>query len=175
MNKSSESRKLYWFYREASASPRQKSLFTKWWQNCGLFSGAAFTIRGGALGVLPFACWYIDWLRQKRNFSVPLLRGLPAESVQHGKMAFNYLLTNYLPPGHDGKTMCLIFLKSTMHSITKIIKPPWPTHLVSKNGAIMKASCPKTEVLMFSRHSRHQVLNFHDVRFDSAVNFFSKL
>ena len=73
-------------------------------------------------------------------------------------MAVKKLLTTYLRPGHVKETMCLIFLNSNMRSITKIIKPPWPTHLLSKNGALTKASLPNTEVQMFPSPSSLQVL-----------------
>ena len=73
-------------------------------------------------------------------------------------MAVKKLLTTYLRAGHVKETMCLIFLNSNMQSITKIIKPPWPTHLLSKNGALTKASLPNTEVQMFPSPSSLQVL-----------------
>ena len=120
--------------------------------------GGAFTLRGGALGVLPFAWLSTDRLRQKRHVSVPCYAFYLRRVSRHGKMASKNLLTTYLIPGHVEETMCLIFLNSNMQSITKIIKPPWPTHLLSKNGALRKASLPNTEVQMFPSPSSLQVL-----------------
>ena len=73
-------------------------------------------------------------------------------------MAFKNLLTTYLIPRHVEETMGLIFLNSNMQSTTKIIKLPWPTHLLSKNGALTKASFPNIEVQMFPSPSSLQVL-----------------